>query len=367
EVYSTTCFTLAQRKALKEIYAGPHNSKGKAWYPGQPLSAEYMAWDSRSNSFASGFGAAILDDRAPCMFANIAMDPPQGPNFDITNFDWDKDPIRIQKTTVDGCLADTCKTFTVHNTSDAITISPEPTFNMGGLKPVYKKGAKIVQFHGWSDALVTALAASRGLYETTMDTMGIEKTKSFWKLYLVPGAGHGGGGLSAWTTNTTGFNAMVDWVENGIEPGALLGSRAANVDANYPAARTRPNCPYPEVARYSGTGSIDEAVNFSCVPPINVRIVPETMNLRSKGVFTALITVPRDYHMRDWNLNDITCEGATAKYGFAVGNTYMATFHTRDLQNITPGKSVTLTLKGKFRKDGKDALVQASDTIRVIK
>ena len=127
----------------------------------------------------------------------------------------------MQKTTVDGCVADTCQTYTVHDTSDAITISPEPEFNMGGFKSVYKKGAKIVQFHGWSDALVTALAASRGLYETTLQTMGVEKTKSFWKLYLVPGAGHGGGGLSTWTTNTTGFNAMVDWVENGIEPGAL--------------------------------------------------------------------------------------------------------------------------------------------------
>ena len=45
-VYSSTCFTLAQRQALKEIYAGPHNSHGKAWYPGQPLSAEYMATPS---------------------------------------------------------------------------------------------------------------------------------------------------------------------------------------------------------------------------------------------------------------------------------------------------------------------------------
>jgi hypothetical protein len=160
---------------------------------------------------------------------------------------------------------------------------------------------------------------------------------------------------------------MVDWVETGVEPGAIIGNRSANTAANYPTARTRPNCPYPEVARYSGAGSIDDAVNFSCVPPIDVRILPETMNLRKKGVFTAFITIPRDYHMRDWNLYDITCEGAPAKHGFAVGNTYTATFRTQDLQNIKPGKSVTLTLKGKFRKDGKDALVQASDSVKVVK
>ena len=358
-IYSSSCFTLAQRKALKEIYAGPHDSRGKAWFPGQPLSAEYV-----TKSGSIGFSAAILDDRAPCMFMNIAMDPPQGPDFDITKFDWNKDPKLMQKTTVDGCVADICKTYTVHDTSDAITISPQPTFNMGGYKAVYKKGAKIVQTHGWSDALVSALPASRELYENTMQTMGIEKTKSFWKLYLVPGAGHGGGGLSTWVTNTDGFNAMVDWVENGEEPGAIIGSRKANVDANYPDARTRPNCPYPEVARWDGVNNKEVAESFMCVPPINVNIVPEVLNLKSKGVFTALITIPRDYDMRDWNLHDITCEGAPVKFGFSHGNVYYATFRTQDLQGVTPGKSVTFTVKGKFTK-GQDALVQASDTVRV--
>jgi hypothetical protein len=299
------------------------------------------------------------------MFANIALDPPDGPNFDITTFDWDKDPKAIQRTTCEQCYDDgRCETFNIQDTLDGITISPKPTFNMGGYKAVYNKGAKIVQTHGWSDARVSALPASRELYETHFRPMGIERTKSFWKLYLVPGGGHGGGGLSAWPTNTTAFNAMVDWVENGVEPGALIGSRNANVDTNYPLARTRPSCPYPEVARYSGTGSIDDAANFTCVPPIDVNIVPEALNLKSKGVFTAIITIPRDYDMRDWNLQDITCEGAPAKFGFAHGNVYYATFRTQDLQDVTPGKSVTFTVKGKFTK-GQDALVQANDTVWV--
>jgi feruloyl esterase len=361
-IYSSTCFTLAQRQALKEIYAGPHNSRGKAWYPGTPVGAEYV-----TKSGSIGFSAAILDDRAPCMFMNIAMDPPQGPDFDITKFDWDKDPVRMQKTTVDGCVADTCKTYTVHDTSDAITISPEPKFNMGGYKAVYKKGAKIVQFHGWSDALVSALAASRGLYETTLQNMGVEKTKSFWKLYLVPGAGHGGGGLSAWTTNTTGFNAMVDWVENGEEPGAFLGSRNANVDANYPAARTRPNCPYPEVARYSGDGSIDDAANFMCVPPIDVNIVPEVLNLKNKGLFTAVITVPEGYKLNDWNIGNLSCEGVPMVSGVLSGNSYTAKFNRQDLVGVSGGDAVSITVKGTFTHGGKVAQIQASDTVKVIK
>ncbi len=370
---STSCFTLAQRQALKEIYTGPNNSRGKAWYAGTPVSAEYV-----TKSGSIGFSAAILDDRSECMFANIAMDPPQGPNFDITKFDWDKDPIRMQKTTVDGCVADTCRTYTVHNTSDAITISPEPRFNMGGYEAVYRKGAKIVQFHGWSDALVSALAASRGLYETTLQSMGVDKTKSFWKLYLVPGAGHGGGGLSAWTTNTTGFNVMVDWVENGVEPGALLGSRNANVDANYTNARTRWNCPYPEVARWSGSESCstigeteccgsDNVDNFTCVPPIEVRINPTAINLKGNGVFTAVVSVPDGYKLGDWNIGDLTCEGVSPVNGVLSGNTFTAKFNVRDVVGTSAGDAVTLTVKGTFTRDGKVAQIQASDTVRVIK
>jgi hypothetical protein len=360
--YSSTCFTLAQRQALKEIYAGPHNSYGQAWYPGQPLSAEYV-----TASGSVGFSAAINDGMAPCMFANIALEPPLGPGFDITEFNWDTDPIAMQQTTCQECIGSSCQTYNIHNTLDGITISPQPAFNMGGYEAVYAKGTKIVQTHGWSDALVTALAASRELYETTLQTMGVEKTKSFWKLYLVPGAGHGGGGLSCWPSNTGAFNAMVDWVENGIEPGALIGSRSANVDANYPAARTRPSCPYPEVARYSGSGSTDDAANFSCVPPIEVRIEPETLNLKSKGEFTAFITVPEGYNIRDWNIANLSCEGAPAVKGMISGNTYVAKFKRQDLQGVPTGDEVTLTVKGTFTHDGKLAYIQASDTVRVIK
>jgi feruloyl esterase len=372
--YSSACFTLAQRQALKEIYVGPHNSMGNPWYPGQPLSAEYV-----TKSGSVGFSAALNDGMAPCMFANIALDPPLGPGFDIKKFNWDTDPIAMQQTTCQQCYSDgTCDTFNIHNTLDGITISPQPVFNMGGYEAVYKKGVKIVQNHGWSDALVTALAASRELYETTLQTMGVEKTKSFWKLYLVPGGGHGGGGLSAWPTNLSLFDAMVDWVENGNEPGALIGYRNANVDANYTAPRSRLSCPYPEVARWNGsdsssivngityTGS-DNADNFSCVPPIEVRIEPETLNLKSKGEFSAFITVPEGYDIRDWNIANLTCEGAPAIKGMIAGNTYIAKFKRENLQNVKTGDAVTLTVKGTFTHDGKSAQIQASDMVRVIK
>jgi feruloyl esterase len=56
---------------------------------------------------------------------------------------------------------------------------------------------------------------------------------------------------------------MVDWVEKGTAPAKLIGARVEQGETK----RTRPLCPYPEVARYKGTGSIDDAGNFNCVAP----------------------------------------------------------------------------------------------------
>ena len=358
-ITSSTCFTLAQRQALKEIYTGPHTSFGKKWYPGQPLSAEYMGPDW-FGGISSGFVFAINDGMAPGMFANIALRPPMGPEFDLMSFNWDTDPKAAQRTTCRQCYDNgRCETFNIHDVLDGITISPYPAPNMGGFEPVYRKGVKIVQTHGWGDSLVSALAASTGLYETVMNTMGAHRTKSFYKLYMVPGAGHCGGGIGAYPTD--GFSAMVEWVEQGKEPGALIGT------GYYPTEFTRPICPYPEVARYTGTGSTTDAANFSCVPPVSVRIEPETLNLKSKGVFTAVISVPEGYDIRDWNIHNVSCEGAPAVNGMVAGrNVYVAKFKRQDLENVSPGWAVTLTVKLAFLHDGKEALTQASDTVRVI-
>jgi feruloyl esterase len=86
-------------------------------------------------------------------------------------------------------------------------------------------------------------------------------TTDFYRLFMVPGMYHCGGG-----TGVSAFDALtplVEWVEKGVVPQAILGSRL--VDGR--VVRTRPLCPYPQVARYQGTGSVDEAANFRCAPP----------------------------------------------------------------------------------------------------
>ena len=72
-------------------------------------------------------------------------------------------------------------------------------------------------------------------------------------------------------------------------------------------------CPYPEVARYLGEGSIDEAENFVCAEPVaaKVRVMPSTMKLND-GEFTAVIKAPKGLHLCGFENVAVVCEGALA-------------------------------------------------------
>jgi feruloyl esterase len=88
-----------------------------------------------------------------------------------------------------------------------------------------------------------------------------EETKDFYRLYMVPGAFHGSPGVGC--GNVDWFTPLVNWVEKGIVPEEIIGSRIVGGKV----VRTRPLCPFPKVARYKGSGSVDDAVNFTCVEP----------------------------------------------------------------------------------------------------
>ena len=78
---------------------------------------------------------------------------------------------------------------------------------------------------------------------------------------MVPGMAHCGGGVGP--DQNDAVTAVIDWVEKGKAPDTLVASKVANGQV----VRSRPLCPYPQVARYKGEGSIDEAASFSCVAP----------------------------------------------------------------------------------------------------
>jgi len=92
--------------------------------------------------------------------------------------------------------------------------------------------------------------------------MGEEsKTSDFVRLFMVPGMGHCGGG-----PGMDSFDKMApieNWIEKGIAPDEIIASHMEDGKATM----TRPLCPYPKIARWSGKGSWTEAANFSCVNP----------------------------------------------------------------------------------------------------
>jgi hypothetical protein len=135
------------------------------------------------------------------------------------------------------------------------------------------------------------------------------------------------------------------------------------------ASIPRSLCAYPEVARYSGSGSTNDAANFLCVPQVEIRIEPETVNLKSKGELTAFITVLTGFDVRDWGISNLKCQGAPMIKGSVShdGRTYIAKFSRQDLTNTAPGEEVTFKVEGLFEKGGEQALLLGFDVVRVIK
>jgi len=88
---------------------------------------------------------------------------------------------------------------------------------------------------------------------------GREKTREFARLFMVPGMGHCAGGTAP--NQFDALSALDQWVDTGTAPDTILASHRASGVVD----RTRPLCPYPQVAKWKGTGSTDDAANFACV------------------------------------------------------------------------------------------------------
>jgi feruloyl esterase len=83
------------------------------------------------------------------------------------------------------------------------------------------------------------------------------------RLFLMPGVGHCGGGVGPDQADFLG--AIERWRESGVAPGEIIATRPGGRGGQAPMSR--PLCPHPQVARYGGSGSRDEATNFRCVAP----------------------------------------------------------------------------------------------------
>ena len=142
------------------------------------------------------------------------------------------------------------------------------------LKPFQARGGKLIIYHGWSDAAIPALNAI-SYYDNVSKAMGPDSVDGFLRLYMLPGMQHCSGGpgpnffgqfgvLKPGDGQHDVFTALVDWVEQGAAPGPVVATKFTKDDPAKGVEMTRPACPYPQAARYDGTGDGKQAGSFVC-------------------------------------------------------------------------------------------------------
>ena len=234
------CLTPPQAEALKKVYGGVV-SRGKPFFPGFMYGSEAVS-PGPGGTMVSGWTNLIAsgaDGRNPADFSlaestmkYLVFTPPRA-DFDYRSFDFDRDTGRLD------------------------AWGKQANANNPDLSAFRKRGGKLLMTYGWADAILMPLMGVN-YYERATAVNG-PRTPEFFRLFMVPGMAHCGGGVGP--DRHDPVSAVIDWVEKGTAPDVMVASRVVNGQV----VRTRPLCPYPQVARYKGEGSIDEAANFRCV------------------------------------------------------------------------------------------------------
>ena len=116
---------------------------------------------------------------------------------------------------------------------------------------------KLLFYHGVSDPWFSALDTVR-YYKALADANGgVDATRGWSRLFLVPGMGHCRSG-EAMLDRFDLLSAIVDWVEKDRAPASVTATGTA-----FPG-RSRPLCPYPQHAQYPGHGNTEDAASFQC-------------------------------------------------------------------------------------------------------
>jgi len=128
------------------------------------------------------------------------------------------------------------------------------------LKPFVERGGKLIIYHGWADQNIAPFS-SINYYQKLISVLGKQQVEDSVRLYMAPGMGHCGGGEGPSVFDT--LTPLAQWREHGDAPQEIIASQLADGKI----IRTRPLCPYPQVAEYKGSGSTDQAENFVCRVP----------------------------------------------------------------------------------------------------
>ncbi|MBV9745149.1 MAG: tannase/feruloyl esterase family alpha/beta hydrolase [Acidobacteriia bacterium] len=218
------CLTAAQVETARKIYAGPTNPRtGERIFPGLEPGSE-LGWTSLTGPKPM----ALAEETYQYLVFH-------DPKWSFLNFDPAADFTTAEKT--------------VGATMNAI----DPN-----LKPLFAHGGKLLMYHGWADPGI-APRNSVNYYSSVEDAMGgSAQANDSIRLFMVPGMGHCRGGDGTDTFDPV--IALDQWVTKGNAPSRLEASHLTKGFTD----KTRPLCPYPQIAQYTGAGSTNDAANFRC-------------------------------------------------------------------------------------------------------
>jgi hypothetical protein len=258
---SDSCLTAEQITALKKIYAGPSDSTGQQISPGYEPGAEDTAGipgiSFASYVFGASPGASLDAIFSSAFFGGFVFGKP-GWKFSDLNFDKD-----------------------IATTEDKV--GSVLNANNSDLTAFRARGGKLLQYHGWNDGSPSPLH-SVNYYENVMGKMGgFGKTKDFYRLFMAPGVMHCGSGPgpnlfgnmldfgAANDPERNVFTALEKWTEEGVAPDKVIATKYQDDNPAKGVEMTRPLCPYPQQAKWSGKGATSNAQNWSCQVPAGKR------------------------------------------------------------------------------------------------
>ncbi len=242
-----TCLTAAQKAVVIDTFAGAKTTAGAAiynnfWLDPGIAGSNWALWKFVNSQALDPLAAGTIFRVPPAFISN---------SLTVST-----DDLAAQIFATNATFTEAGMTF----------MTPPNATNLATLK---LRGAKMMVYHGVSDPIFSA--ADTGAWYDGLTANNNGDASNFARFYRVPGMNHCSGGPTADQFDM--LTPLVNWVEKGVAPDSVLatargagnaGGVNTEVPSDWAAGRTRPLCPSPKVAKYSGSGDKELAANFSC-------------------------------------------------------------------------------------------------------